>query len=170
MKILRARVIEGSLPMPEELRAQNPGMTDNNYELICPYTKENFSKLLDIGQKAYRYGDLSKMEILAWDGGASNHDGVRFLWSFRPDKYNFECIPSSVYSFLSNANVQVPIKLSGQVRNDYDRTWRSLQFGISLRVYESHLSKKPTLDNLVKAADAKVPKAKTEPAQTGPER
>lgn len=33
MKILRARVIEGTLPVPEALRAQNPGMTENNYEL-----------------------------------------------------------------------------------------------------------------------------------------
>ena len=73
MKILRARVIEGSLPMPEALRAQNPGMTENNYELICPYNKENFQKLLDIGRKEYRDGDLSKMEILAWDGGVANH-------------------------------------------------------------------------------------------------
>lgn len=37
MKILRARVIEGSLPMPEALRTRNLGMTENNYELICPY-------------------------------------------------------------------------------------------------------------------------------------
>lgn len=49
MKILRARVIEGALPVPEALRAQNPGMTENNYELICPYNKENFRKLLDLG-------------------------------------------------------------------------------------------------------------------------
>lgn len=108
MKILRARVIEGSLPIPEALRVQNPGMTETNYELICPYNKENFRKLLDIGQRAHQDGNLSKMEILAWDGGAANHDGIRFLWSFRPDQYNFERIPPSVYNFLSNANVQTP--------------------------------------------------------------
>lgn len=170
MKILRARVIEGSLPIPEALRAQNPGMTENNYELICPYNKENFRKLLDIGQRAHRDGNLSKMEILAWDGGAANHDGIRFLWSFRPDKYNFERIPSAVYNFLSNANVQTPIKLTGQAKDDYDSTWRQLQFGISLGVYESYLSKKPSLDDQVKAAGAKAPKANLEPVQTGPER
>lgn len=170
MKILRARVIEGALPMPEALRVQNPGMTENNYELICPYSKENFRKLLDIGQRAYRDGNLSKMEILAWDGGAANHDGVRFLWSFRPDQYNFERIPSSVYNFLSNANVQVPIKLTGQAKNDYDSTWRQMQYGVSLSVYESYMSKKPALDDQVKAAGAKVQKATPEPVQTCPER
>lgn len=170
MKILRARVIEGALPVPEALRAQNPGMTETNYELICPYNKENFRKLLALGQKAYRDGSLSKMEILAWDGGAANHDGVRFLWSFRPDQYNFERIPSAVYNFLSNANVQTPIKLTGQAKNDYDSTWRQLQFGISLSVYESYMNKKPSLDDQVKAAGAKVPKANSEPVQTGPER
>lgn len=35
MKILRARVIEGSLSIPEALRAQNPGMTETNY---LPFT------------------------------------------------------------------------------------------------------------------------------------
>lgn len=170
MKILRARVIEGSLFIPEALRSQTPGMTETNYELICPYNKENFRKLLDLGQKAYRNGTLSKMEILAWDGGAANHDGVRFLWSFRPDQYNFERIPPSIYSFLGNANVQTPIKLTGQAKDDYDSTWRQLQFGISLGVYESYLSKKPSLDDQVKAAGAKAPKANLEPVQTGPER
>lgn len=170
MKILRARVIEGSLSIPEALRSQTPGMTETNYELICPYNKENFRKLLDLGQKAYRNGSLSKMEILAWDGGAANHDGVRFLWSFRPDQYNFERIPSAVYNFLSNANVQTPIKLTGQAKDDYDSTWRQLQFGISLGVYESYLSKKPSLDDQVKTAGAKAPKANLEPVQTGPER
>lgn len=170
MKILRARMIEGSLPIPEALRVQNPGMTETNYELICPYNKENFRKLLDIGQRAHQDGNLSKMEILAWDGGAANHDGIRFLWSFRPDQYNFERIPPSVYNFLSNANVQTPIKLTGQAKNDYDCTWRQLQFGISLGVYESYLSKKPSLDDQVKAAGAKAPKANLEPVQTGPER
>ena len=170
MKILRARVIEGSLPMPESLKAENPGMTDTNYELICPYNKENFRKLLDIGQKAYRDGNLSKMEILAWDGGAANHDGVRFLWSFRPDKYNFERIPSAVYNFLSNANVQTPIKLTGQAKDGYDSTWRQLQFGVSLGVYESYMAKKPSLGDQVKAAGAKVSKASPEPVQAGPER
>lgn len=170
MKILRARVIEGALSVPEALRAQNPGMTETNYELICPYNKENFRKLLDLGQKAYRNGSLSKMEILAWDGGAANHDGVRFLWSFRPDQYNFERIPPPVYSFLSNANVQTPIKLTGQAKNDYDSTWRQLQFGVSLSVYESYMNKKPSLDDQVKAAGAKTPKANPEPVQCGPER
>lgn len=61
MKILRARVIEGSLPIPEALRVQNPGMTETNYELICPYNKENFRKLFDIGQRAHQDGNLSKM-------------------------------------------------------------------------------------------------------------
>ena len=170
MKILRARVIEGALPMPEALRAQNPGMTENNYELICPYNKENFRKLLDLGQRAYRDGSLSKMEILAWDGGAANHDGVRFLWSFRPDQYNFERIPSAVYNFLSNANIQTPIKLTGQAKDDYDSTWRRLQFGVSLSVYESYLNKRPSLDDQVRAAGAKVQKATPEPVQAGPER
>ena len=170
MKILRARVIEGALPMPEALRAQTPGMTENNYELICPYNKENFRKLLDLGQRAYRDGSLSKMEILAWDGGAANHDGVRFLWSFRPDQYNFERIPSSVYNFLSNANIQTPIKLDGQAKDDYDSTWRRLQFGVSLSVYESYLNKRPSLDDHVRAFGAKSPKASPEPVQGGPER
>lgn len=170
MKILRARVIEGSLPMPESLRAENPGMTDTNYELICPYNKENFRKLIDIGRKAYLDGSLSKMEILAWDGGAANHDGVRFLWSFRPDKYNFERIPSAVYNFLSNANVQTPIKLTGQAKDDYDSTWRQLQFGVSLGIYESYLNKKPSLDDQLKVASAKAPKANPEPAPPAPER
>lgn len=170
MKILRTRVIEGALPMPEALRASNPGMTENNYELICPYNKENFRKLLDLGLKAHRAGSLSKMEILAWDGGAANHDGVRFLWSFRPDQYNFERIPSAVYNFLSNANIQTPIKLTGQAKDDYDSTWRRLQFGVSLSVYESYLNKRPSLDDQVKAAGAKVQKAPLEPVQAGPER
>lgn len=170
MKILRARVIEGALPMLEALRAQNPGMTENNYELICPYNKENFRKLLDLGQRAYRDGSLSKMEILAWDGGAANHDGVRFLWSFRPDQYNFERIPSAVYNFLSNANIQTPIKLTGQAKDDYDSTWRRLQFGVSLSVYESYLNKRPSLDDQVRAAGAKTPEASLEPVQAGPER
>lgn len=170
MKILRARVIEGSLPIPEALRVQNPGMTETNYELICPYNKENFRKLLDIGQRAHQDGNLSKMEILAWDGGAANHDGVRFLWSFRPDQYNFERIPPSVYNFLSNANVQTPIKLTGQAKDDYDSTWRQLQFSLSLSVYESYMNKKPSLDDQVKVACAKAPKANPEPVQTGPER
>lgn len=170
MKILRARVIEGALPMPEALRASNPGMTENNYELICPYNKENFRKLLDLGLKAHRDGSLSKMEILAWDGGAANHDGVRFLWSFRPDQYNFERIPSAVYNFLSNANIQTPIKLTGQAKDDYDSTWRRLQFGVSLSVYESYLNKRPSLDDQVRAAGAKTPEASLEPVQAGPER
>lgn len=170
MKILRTRVIEGALPMPEALRASNPGMTENNYELICPYNKENFRKLLDLGLKAYRDGSLSKMEILAWDGGAANHDGVRFLWSFRPDQYNFERIPSAVYNFLSNANIQTPIKLTGQAKDDYDSTWRRLQFGVSLSVYESYLNKRPSLDDQVRAAGAKTPEASLEPVQAGPER
>lgn len=170
MKILRTRVIEGALPMPEALRASNPGMTENNYELICPYNKENFRKLLDLGLKAHRDGSLSKMEILAWDGGAANHDGVRFLWSFRPDQYNFERIPSAVYNFLSNANIQTPIKLTGQAKDDYDSTWRRLQFGVSLSVYESYLNKRPSLDDQVRAAGAKTPEASLEPVQAGPER
>lgn len=170
MKILRARVIEGSLPMPEALRAQNPGMTENNYELICPYNKENFQKLLDIGRKEYRDGDLSKMEILAWDGGAANHDGARFLWNFRPDLYNFEHLPPSVYDFFSKEDTLIPAELAGQSRAYYDRFWRPLQFGISLGVYESHMNKKPSLDEQVKAASAKAPNAAPEPAQNGPER
>lgn len=170
MKILRTRVIEGALPMPEALRASNPGMTENNYELICPYNKENFRKLLDLGLKAHQDGSLSKMEILAWDGGAANHDGVRFLWSFRPDQYNFERIPSAVYNFLSNANIQTPIKLTGQAKDDYDSTWRRLQFGVSLSVYESYLNKRPSLDDQVRAAGAKTPEASLEPVQAGPER
>ena len=89
MKILRARVIEGSLPIPEALRVQTPGMTENNYELICPYNNS---------------------------------------------------------------------------------TWRQLQFGVSLSVYESYRNKKPSLDDQVKAAGAKAPKANPEPVLPGPER
>ena len=65
---------------------------------------------------------------------------------------------------------QTPIKLTGHAKDDYDSTWRQLQFGISLGVYESYLSKKPSLDDQVKAAGAKAPKANLEPVQTGPER
>ena len=170
MKILRARVIEGSLPMPESLRAENPGITENNYEILCPYSKENFQKLIDIGRKEYRDGDLSKMEILAWDGGAANHDVAHFLWNFRPDLYNFEHLPPSVYDFFSKEDALIPAELAGQGKVYYDRFWRPLQFGISLGVYESYMDKKPSLDDQMKAADTKVQKPKPEPVQSGPER
>lgn len=57
-----------------------------------------------------------------------------------------------------------------QAKDDYDSTWRQLQFGISLGVYESYMNKKPSLDDQMKAAGAKAPKANLEPVQTGPER
>ena len=100
----------------------------------------------------------------------ANHDGARFLWNFRPDLYNFEHLPPSVYDFFSKEDTLIPAELAGQSRAYYDRFWRPLQFGISLGVYESHMNKKPSLDEQVKAASTKAPNAAPEPAQNGPER
>ena len=59
MKILRARVIEGSLPMPAALRTKNPGMTETNYELkpTRPSSKGNALTLMK-GDKVVEIAEI----------------------------------------------------------------------------------------------------------------
>ena len=133
--ILRARVIEGSIPIP---KADDPffkDLAENNFEIIAPYTKDNFRELLAIGKEAYINGDLSKFEILAWAGGANNHDGDRYLWSFRPDLWNFQYTPQDILSDFYNFKPQAMPENYAQI---YHRFWEKLPFGFSLSAYKAN--------------------------------
>lgn len=169
MYILRARVIEGSIPMPKA--GSNPiydSLRENNFEIIAPYTKENFKKLYDIGKKAWDAGTLSKYEILAWAGGASNHEGDRFLWRYRPDHHNFDRMPPGICANFNNVEPQV---LDENMRYYYDHLWKPLEYGISLSVYESEMSKladvrssgsKPPLGELISDAQKRTESASSD--------
>ena len=142
-KIIRARVIEGSLPMPVRSDNLYAYMTEDNFEIIAMYTKENLKRIFEIGKEAYINGTLSKFEILGWDGGAANHDGDRFLWLIRPDMCNFERLDTKI---LSNFDEFEPIAFDKTGRDYYDKFWKPLKFGLSLSAYESEaLSKQKSL-------------------------
>lgn len=139
---LRARVIEGTLPMPQVSGPTYKDLQADNYEIFCPYTTDNLHRLFEIGREAYLNGSLSKFEIMGWAGGAANDDGVRFLWSFRPDKYNFERIPSEL---LENFYSAVPRPMDDMESHVFDRFWRPLKYGFSLGSYESSALNKDTV-------------------------
>ena len=143
MKILRARVIEGSLAMPYLEDPIYKDLTEDNFEIICPYTTENLRKLFQLGKDAYTKGSLSKMEILAWDGGAANHDGPRFIWSYRPDKFNFNQINPRLLKEMEGFS---PREMTPTEQHNYDRFWMPLQFGFSLNAWE-HFPQKPSLQH-----------------------
>lgn len=107
--VLRARVIEGEIPMPNDNREEYKSLNATNFEIFAPYTKENLYALYNIGKDAWKEGKLSKFEIIGWAGGVNNHEPERFLWSFRPDQYNFETLPDYLlYDFdkaLPNTNL-----------------------------------------------------------------
>ena len=159
MYILRARVIEGSIPMPHP--GSDPvyaGLRENNFEIIAPYTRENFKRLYDIGKKAWDAGTLSKYEILAWAGGVNNPDGDRFLWRYRPDHSNFDRLPPGICANFDNVEPQA---LDENMRYYYDHLWKPLEYGFSLAAYEAGIRKsayfhsaevKPSLSEIITSA------------------
>lgn len=161
---LRARVIEGSIPMPRDAGAEFEGLTENNFEIICGYTPENFKRLFEISKDAYENGDLVKFEILGWAGGAANEDGDRFLWSFRPDLYNFERIPEPLMAMFLVAE---PRPMTDEIARQYDRFWRPLKFGFSLAAYEAKAlgitRSEPMAKNIRKQGRAAQPQAEKPP-------
>ena len=166
--ILRARVIEGSLPMPKVSDPSFKGLQEDNFEIICEYTKENLRRLFEIGKEAYQKGDLTKMEIMGWAGGVANTDGDRFLWSFRPDKYNFEHIPASLLDGFDSAKPRPMDALESQI---FDRFWRSMKYGFSLRAYESSALRKGavSLTEKIQSAESRM-MAQARNVSSAPER
>ena len=132
--VLRARVIEGNIPMPKEEGNEFKALTTDNFEIFAPYTKENFYELYHIGKDAWKNGTLSKFEIIGWAGGANNHEPERFLWSFRPDLYNFERIPDYLLSGFEKA---LPKPDMDYHKGIYERFWQNLKYGFSLNAYKS---------------------------------
>ena len=47
---LRARVIEGTLPMPQVSGPTYKDLQADNYEIFCPYTTDNLHRLFEIGR------------------------------------------------------------------------------------------------------------------------
>ncbi len=139
--ILRARVIEGSIPMPIISAPDYKRLTENNFEIFAPYTKDNFHELFAIAKEAYAKGDLSKFEILAWAGGANNHDGDRYLWSFRPDLWNFRHVPRQI---LQDFDLYTPKPLPGTVAPIYEQFWKKIKFGFSLAAYKAYTNQQTT--------------------------
>jgi len=158
---LRARVIEGTLPMPQVSGSTYKDLQEDNYEIFCSYTLETLHRLFEIGREAYLNGDLSKYEIMGWAGGAANDDGVRFLWSFRPDQYNFEQIPSWLLEGFYQAT---PRPMSAMESHIFDRCWRSLKYGFSLHSYEASALDRDTapLKDKIQSAESR----RKAPAQT----
>lgn len=132
--VLRARVIEGSIPMPKECAKEYKSLTTDNFEIFAPYTKENFYELYNIGKNAWKNGTLSKYEIIGWAGGVNNHEPERFLWSFRPDLYNFEKIPDYL---LYDFDKVLPKPNMDYHKGIYERFWQNLKYGYSLNAYKA---------------------------------
>ncbi len=160
--ILRARVIEGSIPMPGRNDPLYAGLTEDNFEIIALYTKENLQRLFDIGKEAYMKGTLSKYEILAWAGGAANHDGDRFLWSTRPDKFHFEMIDSGILESFDTAKTK---SFDRRGREYYDKFWKPLKYGFSINAYESMVLEKKS-KSLLDRINAARGKAALQPLAT----
>ena len=150
--ILRARVIEGSIPMPQTSCDAFAGLKNDNYEIFADYTRENLNQLFDIAKHAWQNGDLSKFEILAWAGGANNHDGDRYLWSIRPDLWNFEHRPLNI---LVHFDAYEPKPLPDFMKVQYERFWKPLKFGFSLSAYLAH-TQHHSLMNQISAAEKKT--------------
>ena len=173
--VLRARVIEGEIPMPSSKSNEYRKLTQNNFEIFAPYTKENFYELYNIGKAAWQKGTLSKYEIIGWAGGVNNHEPERFLWSFRPDMYNFERIPNYLLYDFDKAIPKINMEYHNGI---YERFWQNLKYGFSLNAYkdmalniplptllekinesrknEKNICKQASIHNLIENADNKA--------------
>ena len=154
--VLRARVIEGEIPMPKSDSPEYKKLTHNNFEIFAPYTKENFYDLYNIGKEAWLKGALSKYEIIGWAGGVNNHEPERFLWSFRPDLYNFERLP---HYLLHDFDKALPQANMDYHKGIYVRFWQKLQYGFSLNAYKEMALNIP-LPTLLKKINEKRQKEK----------
>lgn len=152
--ILRARVIEGSIPMPQGEEYKHFDI--NDFQIVAPYTKENFQKLFAIGKEAWK-GDLSKFEILAWSGNPDQHSGDRYLWSYRPDMWNFERISTSI---LAKFDTYQPIPMPEHYKQIYTRFWQKMPNIISLDDYEAATRSMASLADQIKSAK---PEKKSKP-------
>lgn len=133
---LRARVIEGTIPLPlgNDDIGNFKDLSSDNFEIMCSYTKENFTKLFQFAKEQYEKGNVTKFEIMGWAGGAANEDGNRFLWSFRPELTNFEGIPEAMLLMFDRIK---PHPMTKEQADRYEKYWRPLKFGFSLASYES---------------------------------
>lgn len=131
---LRARVIEGTIPLPKGHEFKYRNLTAGDFEIFAPYTRENLNRLFEIGKEAFEKGTLSKFEILGWAGGCNNHDGPRFLWYFRPDKTGFKEIEPWLNRCFDSWD---PVEFLPAAQTYYDMNWKNLKFGFSLSSYEA---------------------------------